>query len=160
MTGLPNHLLGRNRFELARAYADRSDSKVALLFLDLDNFKTVNDSLGHTQGDGMLKSVARRLHESVRETDTLCRQGGDEFLVILTDLLDSDTIAFLSAKLLEQVSLPIIWAISRFRPPPLAVSRCTLTMAATLIRCTKKPIPRCIRRRILAAMSVVSLIRR
>jgi len=106
LTGLANRVLGRNRFELACAYSDRGASKVALLYLDLDNFKTVNDSLGHTQGDRLLIEVAQRLRGAVRETDTICRQGGDEFLVVLTDLLDGESIDFLANKLLEQIAAP------------------------------------------------------
>jgi diguanylate cyclase (GGDEF)-like protein/PAS domain S-box-containing protein len=104
LTGLPNRLLGRDRFEQAKAYADRNESKVALLFIDLDNFKTVNDSLGHAQGDELLKAVSYRLTGSLRETDSICRQGGDEFLIILTDVTDTESITFIAAKLLEQVS--------------------------------------------------------
>jgi diguanylate cyclase (GGDEF)-like protein/PAS domain S-box-containing protein len=104
LTGLPNRMLGRTRFEMARAYSDQSHNKVALLFLDLDNFKTVNDSLGHTLGDKLLMAVAQRLRECVRETDVICRQGGDEFLLVLLDMPDGESIDLLAAKLLKQVA--------------------------------------------------------
>jgi len=108
LTGLPNRLLARSRFELAVAYAERSACKVAMLFVDLDNFKTVNDSLGHALGDALLQAVAQRLRGCVREADTLCRQGGDEFLVILGHLPDDRAAATLADKLLSEVSAPYL----------------------------------------------------
>ena len=103
LTGLPNRLLLNDRFEQAKAYADRSRTKVALLFLDLDNFKTINDSLGHAVGDHLLKEVALRLGEGIRDTDTVSRQGGDEFLIVLSDLADTDTIAPILDKLMQRL---------------------------------------------------------
>jgi diguanylate cyclase (GGDEF)-like protein/PAS domain S-box-containing protein len=93
LTELPNRMLVHDRFRQAMAYADRSHSKVALLFLDLDNFKSINDSLGHLVGDELIKSVAGRLADCVRDTDTVSRQGGDEFLIMLTSLEDADAMA-------------------------------------------------------------------
>jgi diguanylate cyclase (GGDEF)-like protein len=83
LTGLPNRLLLQDRFSQAMAQADRTQTQVALLFLDLDNFKTINDSLGHAVGDAFLKEIATRLSACLRESDTICRQGGDEFLMVL-----------------------------------------------------------------------------
>jgi len=103
LTGLPNRLLLNDRFEQAKAYADRFKTKVALLFLDLDNFKTINDSLGHAIGDHLLKEIAVRLSESIRDTDTVSRQGGDEFLIVLSDLTDADTIAPILDKLMKRL---------------------------------------------------------
>ncbi|TRZ90375.1 MAG: diguanylate cyclase, partial [Rhodocyclaceae bacterium] len=103
LTGLPNRLLLNDRFEQAKAYADRFKTKVALLFLDLDNFKTINDSLGHAVGDHLLKEVAQRLGESIRDTDTVSRQGGDEFLIVLSDLTDADSIAPILDKLMKRL---------------------------------------------------------
>jgi diguanylate cyclase (GGDEF)-like protein len=88
------------------AFADRAHHKVALVFLDLDNFKTVNDSLGHTVGDALLRAVAMRLRESVRETDTISRQGGDEFLVVLGEVADADAVAAIAMKILDHVAAP------------------------------------------------------
>lgn len=79
LTGLPNRVLLRDRFEQALAHAHRAHTRVALLFLDLDNFKTINDTLGHAVGDALLKEIAARLHHCVRETDTISRQGGMSF---------------------------------------------------------------------------------
>jgi diguanylate cyclase (GGDEF)-like protein len=83
LTGMPNRLLLRDRFEQAAAEADREHSGVAVLFLDLDNFKQVNDTLGHNYGDQLLVKVVERLRNCLREADTISRQGGDEFIVLL-----------------------------------------------------------------------------
>ena len=77
LTGLPNRLLLTERLNQAIGLARRNRKQVALLFLDLDHFKNINDSLGHAIGDLLLKSVAERLVAKVRATDTVCRQGGD-----------------------------------------------------------------------------------
>ncbi|MDD5329748.1 MAG: EAL domain-containing protein [Sulfuricella sp.] len=104
LTGLPNRLLARDRMELAMSSADRAGGKATLLFLDLDNFKTINDSLGHAIGDALLKGVAARLRECLRETDTLSRQGGDEFLIVLPEVSDSEAIAAVAEKILDRLA--------------------------------------------------------
>ncbi|MBI5784329.1 MAG: EAL domain-containing protein [Rhodocyclales bacterium] len=106
LTGLPNQLLVKDRLVQAIAFAGRSGNRVALLFLDLDNFKTINDSLGHPVGDALLRAVSERLVGCIRDTDTVARQGGDEFLVILSDVQSSDDIAALAEKLLERLTVP------------------------------------------------------
>ncbi len=88
LTGLPNRLLLRDRFDQVVAQADRDQFKVAVLFLDLDNFKQVNDTLGHNYGDQLLVSVVERLRSCLRDTDTISRQGGDEFVILLPHLHD------------------------------------------------------------------------
>lgn len=106
LTQLPNRLLAKDRMELAILAADRTQSKAALLFLDLDNFKTINDSLGHVVGDSLLKQVALRLRGCVRDTDILSRQGGDEFLIVLGGIADSDAIMVVAEKILDSLTLP------------------------------------------------------
>ncbi len=107
LTGLPNRVLLRDRFEQAMAFAQRSGAAVALLFLDLDRFKAVNDTLGHTAGDALLQAVAVRLQECVRQTDTISRQGGDEFAIVLTDLRGSEVAAEVARKILDRLAEPI-----------------------------------------------------
>jgi diguanylate cyclase (GGDEF)-like protein len=107
LTGLPNQQLAAERFLHAKAFADRERSKVALLFIDLDGFKTINDSLGHAVGDGLILEVAQRLRDSVREIDTICRRGGDEFLAVLTDLADPDSTAPILVKQMERLLEPM-----------------------------------------------------
>lgn len=106
LTGLPNRVLFRDRFLLATAWAERARAKIALLFLDLDHFKTINDTLGHPAGDELLKLVADRLRECVRETDTISRLGGDEFLIALTDVRDTQAVNLSANKILEALARP------------------------------------------------------
>ena len=106
LTGLANRLLARDRFEQSLELSWRSKSKVALLFLDLDNFKTINDSLGHHAGDDLLCQVADRLQHVVRGGDTVCRQGGDEFLLSLGEISGRDDAASAALKVLERLGEP------------------------------------------------------
>ena len=106
LTKLPNRLLGREYTEKALSSARRHGGKVALMFIDLDNFKTVNDSMGHSAGDEFLQQVAQRLESSVRDTDTVCRHGGDEFLVMLPDVDDANRVATVVTHLLERLAAP------------------------------------------------------
>jgi len=106
LTGLPNQLLAQDRLLHAVAYADRSRGKLAFLFLDLDNFKTINDSLGHQVGDGLLKAVAERLLGCVRDTDTVSRKGGDEFIIVLTEIWHADDVVSVADKMLSRLAAP------------------------------------------------------
>jgi len=106
LTDLPNRLLLRDRLERAIAQGERAGTRVALLFIDLDRFKTVNDSLGHPVGDRLLREAARRLRRCVREMDTVSRQGGDEFLIVLTELKDSDAVTHVAEHILAAMSVP------------------------------------------------------
>ncbi|MDO9198550.1 EAL domain-containing protein [Rhodoferax sp.] len=106
LTGLPNRLLLQDRVQQAMAHADRTGTQLALMFLDLDNFKKINDSLGHATGDALLKEVASRLSECVRDTDTISRQGGDEFVIVLSDLPDLDATTPVLAKIMGRLQDP------------------------------------------------------
>jgi PleD family two-component response regulator len=86
LTGLPNRVQFQLQLEHGVAYARRHDSLLAVLFVDIDHFKTINDTLGHDAGDQVLVQFAQRLRQCVREVDTVARQGGDEFIVLLTEL--------------------------------------------------------------------------
>lgn len=101
LTELPNRLLLELRLEHALSKAARHHSKLALLFIDLDKFKQINDTLGHEAGDQVLIEVARRLKVSVRAEDTVARLGGDEFVILMEDIHHPDEAAILSNKLLE-----------------------------------------------------------
>jgi diguanylate cyclase (GGDEF)-like protein/PAS domain S-box-containing protein len=107
LTGLPNRLLFRDRLTVALAHAKRQETTLVLMFLDLDRFKVVNDTLGHSLGDDLLRAVAARLRTVLREGDTIARMGGDEFTVLLTDLQDPQYAAGIAQKLLETVAHPV-----------------------------------------------------
>lgn len=106
LTGLPNRLLFRDRMEQAMARAVRYDSYVALMILDLDNFKEINDRLGHVTGDCILKETADRITTAVRKCDTVVRLGGDEFVVLLNDIKDAKDHAAAAQKILDRISVP------------------------------------------------------
>jgi diguanylate cyclase (GGDEF)-like protein/PAS domain S-box-containing protein len=109
LTGLPNRVLFHDRLDQALRGAKRSDSLMGICYLDLDDFKPVNDRYGHQAGDELLKEVARRLERLIRESDTVCRIGGDEFIVLFSNISDCDEIEFIGNKLLQEVSKPFFW---------------------------------------------------
>jgi diguanylate cyclase (GGDEF)-like protein/PAS domain S-box-containing protein len=104
LTGLPNRMLLNDRIGQAIALAPRHMKQVAVLFLDLDGFKHINDSLGHPVGDKLLQSIAKRLVGCVRTSDTVSRQGGDEFVVLLSDLEQSEDAAVAARRMLQAVA--------------------------------------------------------
>ncbi|HFE37706.1 MAG TPA: bifunctional diguanylate cyclase/phosphodiesterase [Gammaproteobacteria bacterium] len=101
LTGLPNRALFRDRLRRSVARAQRNETKVALFFIDLDRFKTINDSLGHHAGDQLLRSVSRRLKQYARKGDTIARLGGDEFTIILEGIKDPEDASIVAEKILE-----------------------------------------------------------
>ncbi|HYH28469.1 MAG TPA: diguanylate cyclase, partial [Actinomycetota bacterium] len=107
LTGLPNRTLAVDRLEQALARSRRSPSTVAVLFLDLDRFKVMNDSLGHSGGDRLLVAVGQRLSETVRPSDTVARLGGDEFLIVCEDVGDQDEALGIARRVLEAIARPI-----------------------------------------------------
>ncbi len=107
LTSLPNRSLFYDRVFHSLARARRSNSKLALLLLDIDRFKNINDSLGHDSGDLLLKTIALRLSEGVRDMDTVARLGGDEFVVVLEGIQDMDDVIFVANKLLTTLARPM-----------------------------------------------------
>ncbi len=120
LTKLANRTLLEDRYRLVQAQARRAEKKFALLFLDLDNFKTINDTLGHTQGDLLLKEVARRLKGCVRESDTVARLGGDEFIILLATLEGStkqiiQDVGRVAEKIIAEITKPITLSSQEFQ---------------------------------------------
>ena len=107
LTGLPNRVMLAERFKLVLSQAQRNNEQMALMFLDLDRFKNINDTLGHALGDQLLKEVTRRLKHALRDEDTVSRLGGDEFVVILPDC-DADGATNVVSKLIEVISQPCL----------------------------------------------------
>ncbi len=106
LTGLPNRSLLNTRFDLAERLARRSGQMLALMFIDLDRFKNINDSLGHPVGDKLLAETAQRLRDLVRSTDTVSRHGGDEFLILLNDIGHPANVGRIAEQVLAELSRP------------------------------------------------------
>ena len=117
LTGLPNRIMVEQQLDLALARARRTRGSVVMMFVDLDDFKEVNDRLGHAAGDRLLAAVATRLRGVLRDSDLLARQGGDEFLVLLTDLTDDPGPAAesVAGKLLDALREPFVLAGAELR---------------------------------------------
>ncbi|HJV24355.1 MAG TPA: EAL domain-containing protein [Aromatoleum sp.] len=107
LTGLPNRALLLDRLEHGLAGARRAGERLGLMFIDLDRFKHINDSLGHDIGDALLQEVARRLRESVRQSDTVARMGGDEFVILLEQVGEPEVCAGLAKKILTRLNAPM-----------------------------------------------------
>jgi diguanylate cyclase (GGDEF)-like protein len=108
LTGLPNRALLLDRLGHAMLVAERERSSLALLFLDLDRFKQVNDNLGHEVGDLLLQEVAKRIKSCLRETDTVARLGGDEFIVMLENLATRQPAGEIAESLISSLSSPYL----------------------------------------------------
>ena len=108
LTGLPNRILFDDRLSLALVHTQRSDKTLAVMFLDLDNFKDINDSWGHTVGDQLLQSVSIRLTDSLRRSDTVARMGGDEFLILLPEIETAEDAHKIALKILDAFKKPFL----------------------------------------------------
>ncbi|VEE61494.1 Cyclic di-GMP phosphodiesterase Gmr [Shewanella putrefaciens] len=108
LTNLPNRVLFHTKLEQAIVHAQRSDGIFAILFLDLDNFKPVNDEFGHDVGDKLLQEVAKRLTGNIRQIDTITRLGGDEFVILLEHLPNEESVPVLTQKITQAVTAPYI----------------------------------------------------
>ncbi len=106
LTGLPNRDMFRQRLQAAMARAERNDQLLAVMFLDLDRFKNINDSLGHNTGDQLLKEIAKRLLSCMRLTDTVARQGGDEFTIVLDGITHVDEVEEVAKRILSSLREP------------------------------------------------------
>jgi diguanylate cyclase (GGDEF)-like protein/PAS domain S-box-containing protein len=109
LTGLPNRVRLREQFAQEVAKARQDKTRVALLFLDLDRFKTINDSLGHPVGDDLLRGIGERLSRCVRPQDTVCRQGGDEFLVLAGGVTERREVEEIARRMLDGAAEPFTW---------------------------------------------------
>jgi diguanylate cyclase (GGDEF)-like protein/PAS domain S-box-containing protein len=106
LTDLPNRALLNDRLHQALSYAKRDNQRVALMFIDLDRFKPINDAQGHIVGDWLLKQVAIRMRECVRESDTIARVGGDEFVVLLRSVESSEDAVMVAEKIRNALNIP------------------------------------------------------
>ncbi|MDD5190272.1 MAG: sensor domain-containing diguanylate cyclase, partial [Dehalococcoidales bacterium] len=109
LTGLPNRALFYDRYTVALAGAKRYQKKIALMMLDIDNFKSINDTYGHDAGDEILKIISGLLISVLRKTDTVTRIGGDEFVIMITDLTELENISVVAQKILEAIRKPFMF---------------------------------------------------
>ncbi len=116
LTGLANRLLFSDRLSQALRKAARNENRVAVIFIDLDRFKLINDSFGHETGDQLLREISSRIKRCVREEDTLCRQGGDEFLIIIDGFEDTGALSVICERIMSMVSEPVQLIGKEFLP--------------------------------------------
>jgi diguanylate cyclase (GGDEF)-like protein/PAS domain S-box-containing protein len=107
LTGLPNRLLLEDRLQQALAHARRINRLVGVMYLDIDHFKQINDTLGHHLGDQVLKGFAGRLEGCVRRSDTVARMGGDEFVIVIVDVAEPEGVAEVACKILDRMQAPL-----------------------------------------------------
>jgi diguanylate cyclase (GGDEF)-like protein len=108
LTGLPNRLLLLDRFNIAAALAHRNKARLAIMSLDLDKFKIINDTLGHDAGDQVLKAVSTRLTGTIRASDTLARVGGDEFVLVMMETNQAEDATTIAQKILDSFTEPLL----------------------------------------------------
>jgi len=126
LTGLATRLVLQDRLNAALERARRNVTGLALLMLDLDKFKEINDTFGHHAGDEVLRVTASRIVAAVRKSDTVARMGGDEFIVLLSDLSDPEAVESIAAKVVAALSLPVRFAGVEL-PVSVSVGVCTVT---------------------------------
>jgi diguanylate cyclase (GGDEF)-like protein len=143
LTALPNRVRLLDRFAGAIAHAKRHGRRMALLFLDLNNFKQINDTLGHAVGDEVLKLAAQRLASLVREEDTVSRYGGDEFLILLTEISQASDASLVADKVIAALGVPAVWAITCFASLRASASASTPMMAKMPRRSSTGRTPPC-----------------
>ena len=114
LTGLPNRMMAQEIFKKATYKAKRDDFKVCLMFIDLDNFKLINDGLGHQAGDALLTELSQRLKSSVRETDSVCRFAGDEFIIILESVKNNEFLAKIAQGIITTIQKPYYYQNNEF----------------------------------------------
>ena len=107
LTGLPNRRLFSDRLQAAVSHAERRQSRLAVVFIDLDRFKEINDALGHSAGDRVLQAAAARLAAELRDADTVARLSGDEFTAVLADVAGPDSVQPVVERLLEVMARPL-----------------------------------------------------
>ncbi len=107
LTGMPNRRLFEDRLQVALAHAHRNKMQLAVMFVDLDRFKRINDTLGHEMGDQLLMEVSRRLYDCLREDDTVARMGGDEFVVLLSEVSMPDDAAYIARRITAALTQPM-----------------------------------------------------
>jgi diguanylate cyclase (GGDEF)-like protein len=110
LTDTPNRTLMLDRISRSISYARRHHRQLALIFLDLDHFKQINDNMGHQTGDDVLKLVTRRLSNVLRDSDTISRHGGDEFLILLSAIESDEAVAVIAEKILQALAAPVIFS--------------------------------------------------
>jgi diguanylate cyclase (GGDEF)-like protein/PAS domain S-box-containing protein len=132
LTDLPNRVLFLDRLNQALATARRRRTRVALMFVDLDRFKAVNDSLGHQAGDAVLKELAVRMSRCVRTVDTVSRHGGDEFVILLADIRGADQAAHVAATIMQAVARPITLEHTHSYPDGQSLGSSEVNMSASI----------------------------
>ena len=160
LTELPNRTLFLDRLRQAMEHAQRNDCRIAVVFADLDRFKIVNDTMGHSTGDKLLVQVAQRLRQCVRSCDTVARLGGDEFALILSDLEEAEDVTVVAEKVI--IALSLLFELEGqeiYISASLGISIYP-GMALMRIACFAMPIPRCFRRRSMVLPSTNSICRR